>query len=68
MSKGNQKSYHGGISPRTMRITRTGDSIDWQALDNSNLKPVNRTGIPTNKQQPGQSRQEYDAACRGSHQ
>ena len=55
MAKANQEAYHGGTGSGIGRPIQTSETvpdvepIDWQALDNSNLKPINRVGIPGNK-------------------
>ena len=59
MAKGNRKVYRGGISSQTQEI------LTHQEIDNLNLKPINRVGISGNKQQLGQSRQDYDNQERG---
>ena len=50
MAKANRNAYKGGISPTPRENIQTGELIiDCQTLDNLNLKPVNRVGIPGNK-------------------
>ena len=59
MAQANRNSYKGGISSQTQEI------LTHQEIDNLNLKSINRVGIPGNKQQLGQSRQDYDNQERG---
>ena len=60
MSKANQKQSNSSVINKRVKLR------DNRPGNNQKLNPVNRRGIPGNKQQPGQSRQDYDKECRSN--